>query len=159
MPYFFLIILIITIIGFSYLSITQVILLSNNDNRYIAYGSLPDFNFAAAGDWGCTNITTHTVNNILDKDPQLVIGLGDFSYEPTADCWFEKIAPIDDRMKIAIGNHDDSYERQENPMLLKQYMTTLTFQGSSTLLIIKMFTLLPFQQSFHTVWELISMNL
>lgn len=99
------------------------------------------------------------MNNILDKDPQLVIGLGDFSYEPTADCWFEKIAPIDDRMKIAIGNHDDSYERQENPMLLKQYMTTLTFQGSSTLLIIKMFTLLPFQQSFHTVWELISMNL
>jgi Calcineurin-like phosphoesterase len=26
-------------------------------------------------------------------------------------------------MKIAIGNHDDSYERQENPTLLKQYMT------------------------------------
>ena len=50
MSYFFaVIIIIITIIGFSLLSITQVLLLSNN-NSYKAYGSLPDFNFAAAGD-------------------------------------------------------------------------------------------------------------
>ena len=49
MPYFIAVI----IIGFSLLSITQVLLLSNNKNSYKAYGSLPDFNFAAAGDWGC----------------------------------------------------------------------------------------------------------
>lgn len=49
MPYFFAI-----IIAFSLLPITQVVLSSNNNNNgYKAYGSLPDFNFAAAGAWVC----------------------------------------------------------------------------------------------------------
>jgi hypothetical protein len=66
-----------------------------------------DFNFAAAGDWGCTDDTTDTVNNILGKNPELVLGLGDYSYdEDSADCWLKKVKPINDKMKIAIGNHD-----------------------------------------------------
>ncbi|HZC49082.1 MAG TPA: metallophosphoesterase [Nitrososphaeraceae archaeon] len=66
-----------------------------------------DFNFAAAGDWGCTDDTTDTVNNIVDKNPELVLGLGDYSYdEDPADCWLKKVKPINDKMKIAIGNHD-----------------------------------------------------
>jgi hypothetical protein len=39
---------------------------------------IPDFNFAAVGDWECTSYTIDTVNNILDKKPELVLGLGDF---------------------------------------------------------------------------------
>ncbi len=39
---------------------------------------IPDFNFAAVGDWECTSHTIDTVNNILDKKPELVLGLGDF---------------------------------------------------------------------------------
>jgi hypothetical protein len=72
-----------------------------------------DFNFAAAGDWGCTDDTIDIVNSILDKKPELVLGLGDYSYEmDSADCWFEDIQPIDNIMKIAIGNHDvDSYNK------------------------------------------------
>ena len=71
-------------------------------------GAAPsDFNFAAAGDWGCTPNTTNTVNNIVGKNPQLVLGLGDYSYNPTSDeCWFKIVKPIEDKMKIAIGNHD-----------------------------------------------------
>jgi predicted phosphodiesterase len=65
-----------------------------------------DFNFAAVGDWGCKDDTTDTVNNILDKTPELVLGLGDYSYEDSADCWFDVIQPISDKMKIEIGNHD-----------------------------------------------------
>jgi hypothetical protein len=66
-----------------------------------------DFNFAAAGDWGCTDDTTDTVNNIVKKNPELVLGLGDYSYEDSADCWFDIIQPIDNTMmKISIGNHD-----------------------------------------------------
>ncbi len=65
-----------------------------------------DFNFAAAGDWACTSDTTDTVNNILDKNPELVLGLGDYSYEDTADCWLDIIQPIDNIMKISIGNHE-----------------------------------------------------
>ena len=65
-----------------------------------------NFNFAAAGDWGCTDDTTDTVNNILDKTPELVLGLGDYSYEDSPDCWFDVIQPIDNTLKISIGNHD-----------------------------------------------------
>jgi hypothetical protein len=66
------------------------------------------------------------VNNILDKDPELVIGLGDYSYRNTANCWFDIIAPLQDRMKIAIGNHDDCYGRKENPSLLAEYMNNFS---------------------------------
>src|ERR687890_1435948 len=65
-----------------------------------------NFNFGAAGDWGCTDDTSDTVNNILDKVPEIVLGLGDYSYDDSADCWFDVVNPIDDRMKIQIGNHD-----------------------------------------------------
>jgi predicted phosphodiesterase len=65
-----------------------------------------DFNFVAAGDWGCTDDTTKTVNNILEKNPELILGLGDYSYEKTADCWLKIVKPINDKMKIAMGNHD-----------------------------------------------------
>ncbi len=65
-----------------------------------------DFNFVAVGDWGCTDDTRDTLNNILDKNPELVLGLGDYSYENTADCWLKIVKPINDKMKIAIGNHD-----------------------------------------------------
>ena len=52
--------------------------------------TLSSFNFAAAGDWGCTSHTTDTVNNILDKNPELVLGLGDYEYYgDDADCWLE----------------------------------------------------------------------
>src|SRR5918999_3559529 len=90
-----------------------------NKQQYYAYATttttsvtsaLPDiinFNFAAAGDWGCTSHTTDTVNNILDKSPELVLGLGDYAYYGrNANCWFDDIRPIDNIMKIAIGNHD-----------------------------------------------------
>ena len=104
-------------IAFSSFSTNEVVPLSNS-NGYKAYGSLPDFNFAAAGDWNCRLSTATTVNNIVNKNPELVIGLGDFSYRDKADCWFEKITPLDDKMKITIGNHDD-----ETSSLLNQYMS------------------------------------
>ena len=74
-----------------------------------------DFNFAAVGDWGCSFETSNTVRNILDKDAELVLGLGDYSYEPTADCWLKMVDPIDEKMKIVFGNHDIV-----NPVILDQ---------------------------------------
>ena len=80
--------------------------------------TLPGFNFAAGGDWGCTSHTTHTVNNIVDKNPELILGLGDYEYYgDDADCWLEIVEPIDDKMKIAIGNHEVEEESK-----LTQYM-------------------------------------
>ena len=72
--------------------------------------SSSDFNFAAAGDWGCTDTTTGTVNNIADKAPEVVLGLGDYSYDDdSADCWFDVTQPIDNIMKVSIGNHDTEH--------------------------------------------------
>jgi predicted phosphodiesterase len=68
--------------------------------------TLPDFNFAAAGDWGCNSNTNNTVSSMQSKNPKLVLGLGDFSYNNTAGCWLQIIDPIEEKMKIIIGNHE-----------------------------------------------------
>ena len=89
--------------------------------------SKADFNFAAAGDWGCTPNTKNTVENIISKNPELVLGLGDYAYRKQPQCWFRLIDPIYDKMKIVIGNHDhliytSRTEYYSSPVLLKQYM-------------------------------------
>ncbi len=69
--------------------------------------AIDDYNFVAAGDWGCTSNTDATVNNMVSKNPERVLGLGDYSYASTGTCWFNKISPIDSITKITIGNHED----------------------------------------------------
>jgi hypothetical protein len=89
-----------------------------------AAAAVPDFNIAAVGDWGCKKNTTATVNNILSKNTEITIGLGDNTYyEPTVDCWFQIIAPIEDQMYIVIGNHDVN-----DTALLAQYMNRFNMQ-------------------------------
>jgi predicted phosphodiesterase len=92
----------------AFLASTAVII---SNATHHASAALPDWNFAAAGDWGCTTDTTNTVNNIVNKDPELVLGLGDNAYDDSADCWFDIIQPIDSKMKIVIGNHDAENNR------------------------------------------------
>jgi hypothetical protein len=80
--------------------------------------TLPVFNFAATGDWRCTSHTTDTVNNIVDIYSELILGLSDYEYYgDNADCWLEIVEPIEDKMKIAIGNHEVEGESK-----LTQYM-------------------------------------
>jgi hypothetical protein len=75
------------------------------------------FNIAAVGDWDCTDDTEDTVDNIIEQDPELVLALGDLSYNGDAECWLELIEPIADKTKIAIGNHElDSDELTEDYM-------------------------------------------
>ena len=66
-----------------------------------------DSTYTAAGDWGCTSNTDATVSNMAGKNPERVFGLGDYSYQSTGTCWFNKIGSIDDNMFISIGNHED----------------------------------------------------
>ncbi len=49
-----------------------------NDGHYI-----DDFNFAAAGDCGCNQDARDTAINMIETDPEIVVGLGDYSYEKT----------------------------------------------------------------------------
>ena len=69
--------------------------------------AITDYNFAAAGDWGCNSNTDSTVDNMDAKNPERVFALGDYSYTSTGSCWFSRISPIDSITEIAIGNHED----------------------------------------------------
>ena len=50
------------------------------------------------------------VNLAKSMNPQLILGLGDYSSEKTKDCWVNLIKPVASITKIAIGNHDDHYD-------------------------------------------------
>ena len=92
---------------------------------------LPDFSFAAAADWACNSNTVNTVNNIITKNPKLVLGIGDYYYSDyyneslgggatpaAAQCWFKIIKPIEQKLRIAIGNHE-----HDSQPLLNLYMS------------------------------------
>lgn len=86
--------------------------------------TLGDFNFAAAGDWGCTSNTIDTVQNIIDLDPEFVLALGDLSYDSSAKCWLEIISPIANKTMITIGNHDT-----DSTIKLKEYTDFFGLKG------------------------------
>jgi predicted MPP superfamily phosphohydrolase len=71
---------------------------------------IPDFNFVAAGDWGCDSKAHNTVNNIQNKSPEIVLALGDLSYRRTADCWFDMMSPLIDKTKIVFGDHEYNFK-------------------------------------------------
>ena len=79
------------------------------------------FNFAVAGDWGCTADTSTTVMNIQNKHPELVLALGDLSYEKTGDCWLDETSSINNKLKIIMGNHDYGNKKGDPTLLQAQY--------------------------------------
>ena len=92
---------------------------------------LADFSFGAAADWACNSNTINTVNNIISKNPTLVLGIGDYYYSDyyneslgggattaAAQCWFKIINPIQQKLRIAIGNHE-----HDSQLLLNLYMS------------------------------------
>jgi len=81
------------------------------------------FNFAAAGDWACTSKAKDTVKNIIAQNPELVLALGDLSYDNGAKCWLKIIKPVVEKTKIAIGNHE-----VESSKKLKDYMKAFNLE-------------------------------
>ena len=70
-----------------------------------------NINFIAAGDWNCNEETRKTIKRITQLQPELVLGLGDYTFENISpQCWFDISKPLDDIIKIAIGNHDLDYQ-------------------------------------------------
>src|SRR5919109_2726595 len=85
------------------LSVLSILaMLAAGAENQVGYSSpqIPDFNFAAAGDWSCNPDSSTTVGNIEDHSPEIVLGLGDYSYRSTADCWFTEIDPINSLTRI-----------------------------------------------------------
>ena len=92
-----------------FLFILIFVLLSIINNLQLQeVSAINDYNFVAAGDWGCTSNTDVTINNMIGKSPERVLGLGDYSYASTGTCWFDKIEPLLTITKIAIGNHENA---------------------------------------------------
>jgi len=64
------------------------------------------FNFVAAGDWGCGHDAIRTFSMIKSMEPELYLGVGDYSYEKSMDCWLDIIKSAGNAFKISLGNHD-----------------------------------------------------
>ena len=65
-----------------------------------------EFNFVAAGDWGCDHEAVRTLSMMKRMEPELYLGLGDYSYQLSADCWLNIVKSVSNSFKIALGNHD-----------------------------------------------------
>src|SRR5919109_921677 len=70
-------------------------------------------------------LSSTIVEDIQAKAPELVLGLGDYIYnDDEAGCWLEIVEPIDNIMKITIGNHETGAiltELMEHYGLTEQY--------------------------------------
>ncbi|MGB5091589.1 MAG: metallophosphoesterase [Nitrososphaeraceae archaeon] len=75
-----------------------------------------DFNFVAVGDWGCGHQALNTFSMMKSMKPELYLGLGDYSYQTSIDCWVNIINSVGNAFKITLGNHDTQGQ------LLKAYM-------------------------------------
>lgn len=84
---------------------TSPVITDQGDSKSV---SNETFNIAAAGDFGCGKNANKTVNNILVKDPEVVLALGDLSYRKSPDCWFTLFSPLetDGSTRIAIGDNE-----------------------------------------------------
>ena len=115
---------------------TVVISMSNKFSLEPSYSqdiinNSPDnevFNIAIAGDWGCTEDTEKTAENIQKKNPELVIGSGDYSYTGSAECWFDIIKPFKSKMKIAMGDHEYSDTSGGEKGIINQYLKPLNLE-------------------------------
>jgi Calcineurin-like phosphoesterase len=74
------------------------------------------FNFDVVGDMGCSPMTEKIINDIDNKTPEVILALGDLSYQrDNVDCWLNIVSPVENKLKIVLGDHD------YNSAVLKQY--------------------------------------
>ena len=86
--------------------------------RYLSENDSSDINFIAAGDWNCNKETKKTIKKMTKLEPELVVGLGDYTYQNISpQCWFDISEPIDENMKIVIGNHDLDFQSSYDQLL------------------------------------------
>jgi predicted phosphodiesterase len=76
-----------------------------------AYSSF--FNIAAVGEWACNDNSQNTLKNIVSKKPELIIAVGDLSYQRTAECWFDIISSVDNITRIVRGDHDNDFRMSQ----------------------------------------------
>ncbi len=98
----------------SIISLISLLFISLGSNNLTVFGQKSNsqiedesINIVAIGDFYCNNDTEDTIENIISVNPELIITTGDHVKDvKSIKCWAEMSAPIKDKMKIAIGNHD-----------------------------------------------------
>ena len=97
----------------------------NNNNHSFAIqtdisNNRNEFNIITAADFGCSLRAQENMKNIEKMNPELVLVPGDLSYKKTAACWINMTKPLDSKIKIAIGNHEDYEEEGKKGEKLKK---------------------------------------
>lgn len=84
---------------------------------------LNNFNFVVAGDFGCNEEANKTIQGMMNKEPELVIALGDLADKKIPDCWFNMISPLDNnnRVKISFGWDEVSGKYDKFNQYLKHF--------------------------------------
>jgi hypothetical protein len=98
-------------------------IISYSNDISVAFADSTEFNVIAVGDWDCNSNSESTIISILNYKPELILSLGDNSYQSTGDCWLDQIQPIQSLMKIVLGNKDKSES------LSNQYMEEFDLQS------------------------------
>jgi len=64
------------------------------------------FNFVAVGDLDCNNNSKETINNTIDKKPEIFLALGDIYYDCKPDDFKKVLSSLNDVIYMTLGNHD-----------------------------------------------------
>lgn len=91
--------------NFNFLQYSYALEDENEENEKTTRGN-SIMKIAAVGDWDCNGEAKDTVKNIINQDPDIVLALGDLSYNGKAKCWLKLIEPLADITSIVIGNHE-----------------------------------------------------
>lgn len=99
-----------------------------DDKKNQTYES-QDFNFVVGGDFGCSEDARKTIQAMENKEPELVIALGDLAYKKNPECWFDMISQLDNnnKFKISFGEHDVSRGNTTYGQYLKHFNLSKPF--------------------------------
>jgi hypothetical protein len=89
-------------------------------------GEIKDFNFVAAGDFGCNQDAKKTSQVMASQNPELLIALGDLTESKSPDCWLDMISSLHNlsNIKISFGWHDVSSGEKTYNQYLKHFNLT-----------------------------------
>jgi hypothetical protein len=108
-----------TILVLSLISLLLLTLVTNSESGSFSQKGFAasDTHIVASGDWHCTPDAQKTVSLAKSMNPQLILGLGDYSSTETESCWVNLTKPVDSITRIAIGNHDNEHDGLANSYL------------------------------------------
>ena len=85
--------------------IASMIFMTSFISRLTAAPEKP-FNFVAVGDLDCKNNSIQTINNSIDKKPELFLAIGDLYYGCKPEQFNKMLSSLSNILYMTMGNHD-----------------------------------------------------